>query len=363
MGMFDLFKSSGITNPIDSQGNELPDVFPFAINQESFIQTDVLTTYTKILTDAMERTHGLEKKVDAVLWDNCLQSEVQLGLISLLAKAMTNQNELYLVYSPSVNVLRIATGEERAKIRDDYEKSNESKVGVFISFQKYARTDMLRIYSSFEYCVLASLNKTVNLAKAVQFKMNDLRASVALIDSGKAIGQAQNIASALQKGKDVLLDAKDSIENAEPDTSATEKAITFLNAKRAYTLGLPMSYISGLQTGGIGSTGEGDTRAVERGLRQYHVSVLKPALKALFGVETTFKSADFREITSGLETLKVFELTSDDILSRESKQEIIARMFELDIDQEKRLIKKQGDETPKPQDQPAKPVDGKQDKK
>src|SRR5690606_29068033 len=152
-------------------------------------------------------------------------------------------------------------------------KRGESETGVFISFKGYRRTDMLTIYSNLEYCILASLHKTVNIAKAVQIKINDLRASVSLNDSEVARAQARSIATALGKGKDVYLDVKDIIEAARIDTAPTEKAIGFLDAKRAFILSLPLSYISGLQTPGIGSTGEADARAVDNGLKQYFLTV------------------------------------------------------------------------------------------
>lgn len=324
MGLFSFLEKR------DSQGSGIPEIYPLGSKQNDFIRVDIISTFVKILTDTMERTHGLPKKFEPSLWDNCVQSEAEYGLISLLACAMFEQKELYLVYKADVQVLRKATPDEEEKIEADYEKSGKSSVGVFISFANYKRTDILQIYSGFEYCVLASLNKTLNLSKAVQLKMNEMRSSVALTDSSIAIDQAREIADALRCGKDIMLDAKDMIETAKPDTSAIEKAIGFLDAKRAFILGLPISYITGLQTQGLASTGEADMRSVERGLKQYFSSIIQPTLKALWGANTEFKSQDFREINSALETLKTFELVGNDLISTEAKQEILRRQFGLD---------------------------------
>ena len=86
-----------------------------------------------------------------------------------------------------------------------------------------------------------------------------------------------------------MTDKEDEITNATPDISTDEKAILFLDAKRAYILSLPWLYVTGEQTG-IGASGENDMRAVERGLKQYFVSIIQPVVKALWGVETEFKS-------------------------------------------------------------------------
>jgi hypothetical protein len=335
MGLFDFaFKSNA-----DCGNSELPAIFPLSLRSDTFIKSDILHTYTKILTDVMERSHGIPEKQEPLLWDSCLQNESSEGLVTLLARAMSLKQDLYLVWKRATGILRKATPEEETQIRADYKAKGESKVGVFISFKNYMKTDMLEIYSSFEYCVLGSLNKTLNISKAVQIKINDLRASVSLNDSQIARDQARSIAKALGDGKDVMLDAKDLIDTSKPDTSSTEKAIGFLDAKRAFLLCLPISYISGLQTPGIGSTGEADMRAVERGLRQYFVSICRPVVNALFGVDLEFKSQDFREVTTGLEVLKTFDLVSDTLLSQESKQNIIARVFGLDPDKEQKVLK------------------------
>ncbi len=327
--------------------SEIPSIFNLSIAPELFIRSDIINTYVKILTDVAERTHGIPEGSEPLLWDSCEQSESTHGLISLLAHAMFFQTDLFLVLAKTVKVLRKATSEEEAKIRADYKAHGKSSVGVYISFKLYRRTEMLQIYSSFEYCVLASLNKTLNISKSVQFKINDLRASVSFNDSAIARAQAQSIAKAMKNGNDVLLDAKDMVTTAAPDTGPTEKAISFLDAKRAFILGLPLSYIVGEQTGGLNATGEADMRAVERGLRQYFVSIIRPVLNAIFNVSVEFKSQDFRQITSALEVLKTFDLTSNDNLSSESKQNIVARVFDLDPDEEKKQIEADAKEAAK----------------
>jgi hypothetical protein len=335
MGFFSFFKGS-----IDSN-THLPEIYPLSVTSVDFMKSDILSTYVKILTDTLERTDGLPRDLEPLLWDNCVQTEANDGLVTLISHAMAYQRDLFLVYSPSVKVVRKADYKEEAQIRDDYKNNGESKVGVYISFKKYRRTEMLNIYSSLEYCVLSSLNKTLNLSKALQVKISDLRASVSLVDSDVAKEQGKLIADALALGKDVMIDVKDEITTASPDTSSAEKAMVFLDTKKSFILGLPVSYVSGTQTGGIGSTGEADMRAVERGLKQYYVSIVRPCIESLFGVKTEFKSQDFRQIGTALEVIKTFDLVSDENMSRESKQEIVARVFELDRAKEKRNIAKE----------------------
>ena len=155
-----------------------------------------------------------------------------------------------------------------------------------------------------------------------------------LNNSGIADAQAQNIANALLNQRPVMMDAADSVETASPDLTATEKSIAFISSKLAFYLGLPSSYITGEQTGGIGSTGEADMRAVERGLKGYYYSILKPVLEAIFGVSVEYKSQDSRNIQSGIEVLKVFAMTDEELLSRENKTMILNKIFDLPEDSE-----------------------------
>jgi hypothetical protein len=315
-----------------SLDSELPDIYPIDIDFDFFVSNDLISIFSKILTDCAERTQGLTEKHLPMLWDNCLASEAAKGLISLLSESMAGKKDLFIVYNKSVDVIRMATQSEIAQIKADYNAKGYSDIGVYISFKNFNKTDMIKIYSSMEYSVLNSLNKTMNLAQAIQFKMSKMRESVGAIDSAAIISQARSIANSLKNGHSVLLDGEDQIITSKPDMESTKQAIEFLDAKRAFYLDMPLSYITGEQTGGIGSTGENDSRAVERGLKHYYVSILKPVIEALFGITTTFKSHDFRQITSALEAVKTFELIGNDMLSQDSKRLIIEKLFDIEGD-------------------------------
>jgi hypothetical protein len=308
-----------------SGGAYLPDIFPMPVNQYEFVKADIETIYSKILTDVFDRTEGLSEEQVSTLWDSCLQSEASEGLITLLAKSMEKQESLYIVYK--LGVVRKATASEMREIQMDYRERGSSAVGVYVSFEHYQRTKMVRLYSSLEYAAICSLYKGVGVSRAVQYKINDLRASVSLIDSEKAKSQASEIAEALSRGKDVYLDAKDEITSHKPDLDATEKTIEFLDSKRCFYLGMPRSYVNGETSGGLGDSGVGDAKAVERGLKNYFVSIVRPISNAIFGAKVTFRPSDMTQINSALEALKTFELVGDSYLDAETKGKIINQLF------------------------------------
>jgi hypothetical protein len=312
---------------------ELPAVFPLKITERDFINTDVENIYSMILTDVLERTHGIPDEVHDMLWDSCLKNASSEGLVTMLAKAMSERKQIFLVYERALRILRYATDEEAQRIREDYQTMGESQLGTFISFEKYVRTDMVRLYSAIEYYTVSSLNKQANLSSALQFKAKDLRGSTSAVDSSEVRSRAINVTKGLGQGKDVLIDAEDKIETATLQMEPVNKAIEFINQKRAFYLRLPSSYISGdLQAGGLSDTGEADQRAMERGLKSYFVSIIKPVLSSVFGISVQYKSQDFRMIGQALSALQTFSITDDDIVTQDQKRLIVQKLLDLEVE-------------------------------
>lgn len=316
----------------ETTSSELAPIFKMDVAQTEFVKNDIFNIYSKILIDVIERTQGIKDEVLASFWDSCLQSETQDGLISMLARAMSDQKELFIVYRKDLNVLVYATSDEQNKIREDYKREGKSSVGFYISFKNYKKTEMLKLYSGLEYCAISSLNKSMNLSKAIQYKMKDMRGSVALTDSKVVKDQAIEISQALAAGKDVMLDGEDSIETGTPQLEATNSSMDFIAKKQSFYLGLPASYITGVAHKGLGDSGKGDAKAVERGLKNYYFSIIKPVVESIFEIKTSFKTEDFEQITSALEAVKTFELISDELLSSETKLSLINKLFGLPSD-------------------------------
>lgn len=312
-----------------SANNELPEIYSLSIKEKDFVTTDVENIYARILTDVLERTQGIPEENQALLWDNCVASESSDGLVTMLSKAMTEKRDLFLVFDRPTKVVRKADSREEEQIKKDYKDRGISAVGVYVTFKNYTRTDMVKLYSALEYCTVAALSKSMNLSKAIQLKLTDLRGSVSLVDSNDVKTQAKAIADGLKDGRDVLLDAKDSIETATPDLTATKSSMDFIAEKRSFYLGLPASYITGIGGKTVGDSGQADAKAVERGLKNYFFSVVKPTIESIFGIKVTFKSEDFMQLSTSLEALKTFELTSEELLSMENKTQLVNKLFGL----------------------------------
>lgn len=307
----------------------IEQLFPLNFQESVFIATDVENIFARILNDVLERTIGIPDEEKALLWDNCVASESSNGLVSMLSKAMYNKSELYLVYKKELKLIRHATSEETEQIKAAYKTGKQKSGQVYISFKNFNRSDFMKLYSHMEYCTIASLSKQMNLSKAVLFKMADLRKSVGASDSDDVIAQAQAVAEALRQGDDSLIDAGDSLEIPKPDLSATVASMEFINQKRSFYLGVPASYITGLAPKGLGDSGIGEAKQVERGLKGYYFPIVKPVTEALFGVKTEFKSDDMEKVLASLELMTTFEATSEELVSVDEKRVILRRALGL----------------------------------
>lgn len=316
-------------NQNNTPTGELINIFPLALDKDDFIKQDILTIYRAILTDTLERTYGIKQAQESLLWDNCVLDGSSKGLVSLISNAMYNMDRVYIVWDPSTNILREADPKERAEMDKIYTSGAKPKNKVALNFSNLNVTKMLKIYSELDYRTNCSINKSLGIASTIQLKLHELRSSVGYNDAEITIEQAKAIAKAMSEGRDIVLDAQDIIELANPDMAPAQKALDMNAQKKSFYLKLPASWITGLNHGSISDTGEREAKAVERGLKRWFYSIVKPTVEALFGITATYKSEDFYGLQTAISTLQTFELTSNEYISAENKLRILNSLFGL----------------------------------
>lgn len=324
-----IFKSLGFNiNQQYTPQNELIEIFPFPIDEVDFVKVDVVQMLKRVLSDASDRTQGITDDQRNLFFDNFVKNENTKGLLTLLTEAMYLKQDLYLSYDKTLNLVEVPDSQKKVQIKADYLREGKSELGVYVSFKNYYKTDMLKIYSSLEYFTIAALYKQLNVAKSLQVKIHKLRESVSEKDSEVAVEQAKKIAEAMSKGKDVLMDELDSILSLMPNLDSVNASISFIKDKQAFYLGMPKSYIDGTQNSGLGDSGQGESLAIDRGLKSYFKSILKPILDQLFQVKCEFKSETSLDIPKVLEMLKTFDITSDDYMSKEQKTDLLNKLLQ-----------------------------------
>lgn len=335
-------RPSAVTSPV-------PALWPMSLVSKLYTEIFMRMIYSRILMDVLARSHKISDTFRPLLLNSC-EGLGQKGLVGYIVESMVRQDVLVLKYE--ANILAVPEYKEREAILTELKDGKQRERVLVLSFKDYHRSTVLRQYLEHKYLLLCTQNKALNLSAAVQIKIDNLRQSVALNDGDPAEEQARKIAEALLEGRPALLDSKDVIELLSPDTGPLKEVSADLHAEISFILGLPLSWITGVQKVGLGDTGDADARAIERGLEPYFWESVYPAFQKLFGVSLTFQTDDYRNITPGLEALKTFELTGDGLMAWEEKRKVVADLLGLD----EKAIEKPEQEEPLPTERPPRQI-------
>jgi hypothetical protein len=312
-----------------SEATETVLAAPFCLSfkKEIYCKIKTETLFKKILHRCYSRSEGAQddKKISS-LFDSTEKSGSPRGLISLLAKAMTDKQEIAIVYDSGI--VRLATFEEKEKIKKDYIDRAESNNGVLVNFTNYCLSDLVFGYMSMIYDILSSMNTQVGLAQALQIKINNLRSTVSVAGSDEAIRQAKDINESLKQGNSVLMDKNDVVEALTLNSESVKNAIELVNSQLATDLGVSLSFVNGELTTGMSATGEADSNADEYGFQDFFNSIFKPVCDKLYGWNLRFVSDDWRYFSAMIGSLIIVENSM--LLSEKQKQAFADRLMPIE---------------------------------
>lgn len=293
--------------------------FPYGDKKTKFAEIFVFELLRKILTDCYRHAADFPQDKKEALWDSAVSSQARRGLITLLARAMTDKAKVYLVYDSGI--VRKATEEEKKEI----DLNPAQKGRACLDFTDYHRSTILLNLAYLVEQLLYNANASLNLSKSVLVKIATLRESVSNLNAQDIIQQAKDIKDGLQKGEGALLDAGDAVELPAFDTNPMEAALDVLYGLISMVSGMPRVYVSGEGTEGLNASGEGDETSVERGLEYYFNSVFVPACEQLLGVRPVFKTSSWRKFAQVANFLPVIE--ASDLISQDVKTKLMKELF------------------------------------
>ncbi len=321
------FFDNWFTNDKRTEFDVLNAPFGMKFSRDDFEKIKTENLYKKILQRCYSRTEGA-KDVEKIqsLFDSSERSGSPRGLISLLAKAMTDKAEIAIIYE--AGVVRLATSTEKEQIKKDYETSAKSSLGILVSFKDYCLTDLVKGYMSMIYDILSSMNTQVGLAKALQIKVAMLRGTVSVNGKDEPIAQAKAINEALTEGQSVLLDEKDKVEVLTLDSDSVKNAMTLIYSQLCAEIGMPLSFVTGELTSGMSATGEADTNQQEEGLQDFFNSIFKPSCDKLYKWNLRFVSDDWRYFSAMIGSAIVVENSS--LFSEAQKKAFADRLMPIE---------------------------------
>ena len=287
----------------------LPRAYQLCVLMPEFVRLKTIALYSRILTDCYKHSKGLDDKQAAALWDNYtgVYSNATCGVIRLVAEAMADMRSLFLVWDKSTNVARVATPDEQEKICEDYRTRAKSTVGVACNFNRFYRTPLIKMYLGLCYGVMDAANTQMNLSAALQLKAAELRSTQGNDSNAEWLEQGKQIVEGLKNGQSVLIDKEDEIKTNDVDTAPVISGLNLYTQLIAGELGVSSSYVNGVLTAGMNSTGEAELEATEAGIENFYNSIYKPIVDDLFGVNTVFTTDNYRKLLALAQALPYLE--------------------------------------------------------
>lgn len=283
--------------------------FMLTLRKCEFIREKCISIYKMLLISCLNHSKGFTEEQQAAVWDNwnILTNYRALGAVSLIAEAMASRGIAYIVYDKKSNLTRVAVGDEINLINEDYKKYSRSDRGIIVNFENFTQSDLLKAYLEILYNTLDSMNTQTQLSRAVRIKMYKLRETLSNNSKEEAVTQAKAIAAALKNGRGALLDKDDEIDITKIDVSPAKAQAEFIMQLIAGELGVSLGFVNGALTSGIGSSGENEIEANEKGIKFYFSSIFKPCFDLLMNVNLKFVTDNYRKIAELAKILPYLE--------------------------------------------------------
>lgn len=303
---------------------DLVNPYSLTVDRNLFVNFKTSVLYQKILKRCYAKSTGLTDEEAQNLWDSVELGNAQYGIISRVADAMTYKKELILVND--AGIVRVADSDEAEEIKKDYASGAGSSKGVYMNFQKYSMTDIIKIYMDLIFDIMGGAKVNLGLAKALQYKISEMRKLIGASSSEDPMGRAKEIVEALKKGNSVAVDGQDSIMTTPLQTAPVVDALKMVYGLLASEIGVSISFVAGELTSGMAVTGEADVNANEDGIKDFFNSVFKPVISKLFKKDIKFKTDNWRKVKEYAQVIPYVE--SSMYMTEEQKKLFFEFIFE-----------------------------------
>ncbi len=308
------------------QKDNLSLCFDLSLSEKNFVDYMVSDLYQSILTMCFDKIifpdaeQDFKDKITPSFYDNLSVEGINKGIIKNLAYGIVQNQKVFLVNASAGDniIVRQGTQEELQK----YEKEQGNiKNQIQMDFTKYNQSKALKLFYSMIYWIIRATNTNVKISNSVLVKIAKLRELVAKEDADEVIKQAKEINDAIKKGNSIIADKDDTMERLEINSQATKDALDVAFSLVSGLIKMPLSFVNGELTTGLTQTGDSDNLAIERGLKNYYYTILKPCTEKLFETKTRFSSDNTAKLKTLIGILPQLELST--LLTDEEKRAII----------------------------------------
>ena len=308
------------------QKDNLSLSFNLSLKETEFVDYMVSDLYQSILTMCFDKIifpdaeKDFKDKITPSFYDNLSVEGINKGIIKNLAYGIVQNQKVFLVNASAGDniIVRQGTQEELQK----YEKEQGNiKNQIQMDFTKYNQSKVLKLFYSMIYWIIRATNTNVKISNSVLVKIAKLRELVAKEDAEEVIKQAKEINDAIKRGNSIVADKDDTMERLEINSQATKDALDVAFSLVSGLIKMPLSFVNGELTTGLTQTGDSDNLAIERGLKNYYYTILKPCTEKLFDTKIRFTSDNTAKLKTLIGILPQLELST--LLTDDEKRAII----------------------------------------
>lgn len=308
------------------QKDNLSLSFNLSLKETEFVDYMVSDLYQSILTMCFDKIifpdaeKDFKDKITPSFYDNLSVEGINKGIIKNLAYGIVQNQKVFLVNASAGDniIVRQGTQEELQK----YEKEQGNiKNQIQMDFTKYNQSKALKLFYSMIYWIIRATNTNVKISNSVLVKIAKLRELVAKEDAEEVIKQAKEINDAIKRGNSIVADKDDTMERLEINSQATKDALDVAFSLVSGLIKMPLSFVNGELTTGLTQTGDSDNLAIERGLKNYYYTILKPCTEKLFDTKIRFTSDNTAKLKTLIGILPQLELST--LLTDDEKRAII----------------------------------------
>ena len=336
---------------------------------KEFVKIQKYNFFHKIVFDCYNRLTGIDEELDRLLisnkfsYKNCIN-----GLLQFIIEALVENSDKRLAV---VNLDKLNISE----YYNQYCKSLEENIKVITTSIDYSTEDeqicllfnnnklshLLDVLFQIQFNIFSGMNTGASMSNAVLFQKYGLNtANPNLRDRMRA---DLNLVKQALKSFNTnfgLIDSEDKLTLIQPIKDTYSEYIKVIDSMIASATSLPISYINGVLSGSLSTTGEGDIVQTDHALKNFYNMYIKDYINILcliinydftkisFMNDVTGRFTDFAQYIPNLETTNLLpERRKKEILynaigyNEEQLQQDIEENIQEDIEEDQEEIELQ----------------------
>jgi hypothetical protein len=242
------------------------------------------------------------------------------GLISILVNSLLENNPVILEYHKSVNTITSENYNANNFVVNDL-KPNSC---IADYGQKQSEVKLLSYYAGTIYNTYRSIENKIQVSNAIVVIFKQLSDKISYVERESLRKQLQEFRKAVESGGIAYLDSA-KLQYGIADVGNETKVQEANKENIANALNLPLNFLFGTTTQGLGTRHEEDSLSLDRTMRKNFVSLWQPIVEKLFHIKISYAIDKYRLSETHKSFLDWVETSG--MIDEQSKKEITANIL------------------------------------